>query len=207
MAADILLYGADKVPVGKDQTQHLEFTRDWATKFNVAYVKGYDPADPNGEKTGAPGILKLPEGLIPEEVATIPGLDGQKMSKSYNNTIEVFGEEKDIKKKIMGIKTDSTPVEAPKPTDSALYQLLKLMAPPAEFAQIDQSWREGGKGYGDFKKKLLELFHANFDAARARREALLQDPGEVDRILADGARRAREVAAPYIAAVRRAVGY
>jgi tryptophanyl-tRNA synthetase len=207
MAADILLYGADQVPVGKDQVQHLEFARDWATKFNMAYVKGYDPADPLGKKSGAPGILKLPEGLIPEEVATIPGLDGQKMSKSYGNAIEVFGDEKEIKKKIMGIKTDSTPVEAPKPVDNALYQLLKIMAPAPEFAALDQSWREGGKGYGEYKKKLLEYFHQTFGAARARRDELLGDPLEVDRILKDGARRAREIAAPIIGAVRTAVGY
>lgn len=207
MAADILLYGGDMVPVGKDQIQHIEFTRDWATKFNLAYVKGYDPADPTGAKTGAPGILKLPEGFVPEEVATVPGLDGQKMSKSYGNAIEIFSDEKEIKKKIMGIKTDSSPVEAPKPTDNALYQLLKIMAPPEEFAAIDQSWRAGGKGYGDYKKKLLELFHANFDSARKKREELLRDPAEVERILQDGARKAREMAAPIIAAVRRAVGY
>lgn len=207
MAADILLYGADQVPVGKDQVQHLEFTRDWATKFNLAYVKGFDPADPAGEKTKAPAILKLPEGLVPEEVATIPGLDGQKMSKSYGNAIEIFGDEKEIKKKIMGIKTDSTPVEAPKPTDNALYQLLKIMAPPEEFAALDQSWREGGKGYGEYKKKLLECFHATFGPARARRDELLADPGEVERILKDGARRAREIASPIIGAVRSAVGY
>lgn len=207
MAADILLYGADKVPVGKDQMQHLEFARDWATKFNVAYVKGYDPADPTGAKTKAPGILKLPEAMIPEEVATIPGLDGQKMSKSYGNAIEVFGDDKELKKKIMGIKTDSTPVEAPKPTDNALYQLLKLMAPADDFAALDESWRAGGKGYGEYKKKLLEYFHALFDPARARREELLRDPGEVERILLDGARRAREIASPIIGAVRTAVGF
>ena len=206
MAADILLYGTDWVPVGKDQVQHVEFARDWATKFNLTYVKGYDPADPNGEKSGAKGVLKLPQAKIVEEVAVIPGLDGQKMSKSYNNTIDLFGDEKEVKKRIMGIKTDSTPVEAPKPTDSSLYQLLKVMAPPAEFAEIDASWKAGGKGYGDFKKKLLELFHATFDGPRARREELLRDPGEVDRILKDGARRAREYAAPYVDQVRRAVG-
>lgn len=207
MAADILLYGSDVVPVGKDQIQHVEFARDWATKFNVTYVKGYDPQDPDGKEGHPPGILKLPAFRVQESTAVVPGVDGQKMSKSYNNTIDLFGDDKETKKKIMGIKTDSTPVEAPKPTEDApLYQLLKLMAPEADFKDLDQRWRAGGSGYGDFKKKLLELFHATFDPARRRREELLRDPAELDRVLADGARRAREYAAPIITQVRKAVG-
>lgn len=209
MAADILLYGTDVVPVGKDQIQHVEFARDWATKFNVTYVKGYDPQDPDGKEKGhVRGILKLPTYRVQESTAKVPGVDGQKMSKSYGNTIDLFGDDKETKKKIMGIKTDSTPVEAPKPTgeDVPLYQLLKLMAPAEEFARLDEAWRAGGQGYGDFKKKLLEFFHAKFDPARKRREELLKDPAEVDRILADGARRAREYAAPVVDAVRAAVG-
>lgn len=207
MASDILVYGTDVVPVGKDQVQHIEFARDWATKFNVTYVPGYDPQDPEGaEKGHSPGILRLPTARVQEHTAVIPGTDGQKMSKSYGNTIEMFGEEKEVKKRIMGIKTDSSPVEAPKPTDSALYQLLKIMAPPGEFEAIDQSWRAGGKGYGDYKKKLLEYFHASFDGPRQKREALLQDPGEVERILRDGAVRARALAAPVMDRVRKAVG-
>lgn len=207
MAADILLYGSDIVPVGKDQVQHIEFARDWATKFNVTYLKGYDPQDPNGEKSGKPGILKLPAARIQESTAWVPGIDGQKMSKSYSNTIDMFGDEKEVKKRIMSIKTDATPVEAPKPTEgSALYELLKVMAPPSEFARIDEAWRAGGKGYGDFKKQLLEHFHAAFGQARQRREELLRDPGEVEKILQDGARRAREIAAPIISNVRRSVG-
>jgi len=114
MAADILVYGSDLVPVGRDQVQHLEFARDWATKFNLTYVPGYDPADPTGARTGKPGVLKLPEALVQEATAVVPGTDGQKMSKSYNNTIDLFGEEGEVKKRIMGIKTDSTPVEAPR---------------------------------------------------------------------------------------------
>ena len=113
MAADILLYGSDLVPVGRDQVQHLEFARDWATKFNLTYVQGYDASDPTGAKSGRPGVLKLPEALVQEATATVPGTDGQKMSKSYNNTIDLFGEEGEVKKRIMGIKTDCTPVEAP----------------------------------------------------------------------------------------------
>ncbi len=207
MAADILLYGSDLVPVGKDQVQHVEFARDWATKFNVTYVPGYEPQDPQGKEGHPAGVLKLPAFRLQESAAVVPGLDGQKMSKSYGNTIDLFGDDKETKKRIMSIKTDSTPVEAPKPTqDNALYGLLKVMAPPAEFAEIDKGWREGGKGYGDYKKKLLECFHATFDAARKRREELLADPAELDRILADGARRARELAAPVIGAVRKVVG-
>ena len=207
MAADILLYRSDLVPVGKDQVQHLEFARDWATKFNVTYVKGYDPAKPEGGEGSTPGILKLPQARVQESTAVIPGIDGQKMSKSYNNTLEIFGDEKEIKKRIMGIKTDSTAVDQPKPIEgNALYELLKIMAPLGEFVAIDESWRAGGKGYGDYKKKLLEFFHLTFDPARARRTELLRNPDELERILLDGARRARELAAPVMADVRRAVG-
>src|SRR5262249_49432265 len=158
---DILFCGADLVPVGKDQVQHVEFARDWATKFNVTYVTGYEPADPEGKEKGhTPGILKLPMARVREETAVVPGTDGQKMSKSYGNTIEMFGDEKEIKKRIMGIKTDATPVEAPKPTaGNALYDLLKLMAPASDWKELDEGWRAGGKGYGDYKKKLLEYFH------------------------------------------------
>jgi len=206
MAADILLYGADGVPVGKDQVQHLEFTRDWATKFNLAYVPGYDAADPRGLKTGRPGLLKLPEALVEAETAVVPGTDGEKMSKSYSNTIDLFGDDAEVKRRIMSIKTDSTPVEAPKPLDSPLYALLRLVLPPAEFAEVDKAWRQGGRGYGDFKKKLLEGFHATFDAARARYRQLEADPGEVEKVLRDGAARARAFAAPIISGVRQAVG-
>ena len=208
MAADILLYSPDLVPVGKDQIQHLEFARDWATKFNVTYVPGYDPADPEAKEKGhAPGILKLPEAYVQESTAVVPGVDGQKMSKSYGNTIDIFGDEKEIKKRIMGIKTDSTPVEAPKPTDdNGLYQLLKVMLTPERFAEADASWRAGGKGYGEYKKLLLEAFHDTFGPARKRRQELLADPGELERILQDGAERARAEATPLMDRVRKAVG-
>jgi tryptophanyl-tRNA synthetase len=208
MAADILLYSADFVPVGKDQIQHIEFARDWAVKFNTQYVPGYDPADPDGKEKGhAPGILKLPSARVQASTATVPGVDGQKMSKSYGNTIDIFGDEKEIKKRIMGIKTDSAAVEAPKPTEgNALYDLMKVMLPESEFAEVDATWRAGGKGYGEYKKKVLEAFHATFGPARQRRAELLADPGELERILQDGARRAREQAAPLMEKVRRAVG-
>ncbi len=208
MAADILLYSADAVPVGKDQIQHIEFARDWAVKFNTQYVPGYDPADPEGKERGhAPGILKLPAARIQESTQTVPGIDGQKMSKSYGNTIELFGDEKEIKKRIMSIKTDSTPVESPKPTvDSPLYDLLKVMLPESEFADVDASWKAGGKGYGDFKKKLLEAYHATFGPARQRYAELAADPGELERILQDGADRARSEASRLMDQVRKAVG-
>jgi tryptophanyl-tRNA synthetase len=208
MAADILLYGTDVVPVGRDQVQHVEFARDWATKFNQAFVPGYDPADPEGKEPGhAPGILKLPRARLSADAEVLPGIDGQKMSKSYGNTIDLFAEDREIKKRIMGIKTDSTPVEAPKPVEgSALHQLLAVMATPSDFAELDRSWRAGGKGYGDYKKKLLECYHATFDEARRRHAELTRDPGEVERVLTDGAGRARALAGPYIDAVRKAVG-
>jgi tryptophanyl-tRNA synthetase len=207
MAADILVYGSDAVPVGKDQIQHVEFARDWATKFNLTYVPGYDPAVPPAAAGEARGILKLPQPLVQESTAVIPGIDGQKMSKSYGNTIDLFAPDAEVKKRIMGIKTDSTPVEAPKPTEqNVLYRLLQVMSSPEEFQEIDRSWRTGGKGYGDYKKTLLELFHAAFDPARKARNDLMSDPATLDRILQEGAQRARAMAAPVIAEVRRAVG-
>src|ERR1700674_695496 len=132
MAADILLYESDVVPVGQDQKQHLEITRDVAAKFNEIYGQ----------------ILKIPEPRIREEVATVVGLDGQKMSKSYGNTIEIFAPEKALRKKVMGIVTDSTPVEAPKdPSNSIIVQLYRLFASPAEVEAMTQSFRAGGTGY------------------------------------------------------------
>lgn len=221
MAADILLYGSDVVPVGRDQVQHIEFARDWATKFNVTYVPGYDPQDPQGAQKGhTPGILKLPEARIEEATAVVPGVDGFKMSKSYANTIDLFGDDKEIKKKIMSIKTDATPVDAPKPVElevdnadgtktkvtAPLYQLLKTLAPAGEFEAIDAQWKAGGKGYGDFKKKLLEYYHATLDGPRKRREELLKDEGYVEGVLKQGAQQARELAAPYMEGVKKAVG-
>ncbi|QRK06596.1 tryptophan--tRNA ligase [Archangium violaceum] len=208
MAADILLYSADAVPVGRDQIQHIEFARDWAVKFNVTYVPGYDPQDPEGKEKGhSPGILKLPAARIQESTAVVPGIDGQKMSKSYGNTIELFGDEKEIKKRIMSIKTDSTPVEAPKPTENApLYDLLKVMLPESRFQEVDASWRAGGKGYGEYKKLLVEAFHDAFGPARKRRQELINDPAELERILQDGAERARAEASRLMQRVRRAVG-
>ncbi len=207
MAADILLYAADLVPVGKDQRQHVEFARDWAISFNQLYSPGYDPADPNGEKNGKPGIFRVPDALIQPEMATLLGVDGQKMSKSYNNTIDLFAPDKVIQKSIMGIKTDSAGITDPKPTEgSAVYCLLKALAPEQEMLKWTESFERGGEGYGVYKKRLLELFHETFDAARARREELLKDPGEVERLLARGAAKAREVAGAQMDTVKRAIG-
>ena len=136
MAADILLYDSDVVPVGRDQKQHLEIARDIVVKFNEAY----------GE------VFKLPEARIQEHTAVVPGLDGQKMSKSYDNTIEIFAEEKTFRKKVMGLQTDSTPVDQPKPTtDSTILALYRLVAAPADVARMEYEFRVGGVGYGEFK--------------------------------------------------------
>src|SRR5262249_10126457 len=167
----------------------------------------YDPADPQGSAGHPPGILRIPQVRIQESTAVVPGVDGQKMSKSYGNTIDLFADEKEIKRRIMSIRTDSTPVEAPKPTEnSPLYQLLKVMLTETEFKEVDQSWKSGGKGYGEYKKQLLDAFYRTFGPARARREELLKDPAELERILRSGAGRARESAAPVIGGVRRGVG-
>lgn len=206
MAADILLYSPDVVPTGKDQKQHLELTRDWAIKFNQSFVSGYDAADPNGEKNGVPGVLKVPEALIQEQTATIVGVDGQKMSKSYGNTIDLFAPDKKIKKTIMGIKTDSTSVADPKPQEGALFSLLQLLASDSDFAEIRASYERGGEGYGVYKLKLLELFHSTFGEARRRRGELEANPGVVHEVLEKGALRARTVAAVKVDEVKRAVG-
>jgi tryptophanyl-tRNA synthetase len=191
MAADILLYESDVVPVGKDQKQHLEITRDIAIKFNEVY----------GE------VFKLPEPSIRDDVATILGLDGQKMSKSYGNTIELFLPEKILRKKIMSIVTDSTPVEAPKdPANSAIISLYKLLATPDLVATMENEFRAGGIGYGEFKKKLFEVIWESFAPMRQRRAELEADPGYVAQVLANGASRAQAVARQTMTKVRRAVG-
>jgi tryptophanyl-tRNA synthetase len=193
MAADILIVKSNLVPVGKDQKQHLEVTRDVAASFHATY----------GEE-----VFVLPEPLILDDVAVVPGVDGRKMSKSYDNAIEIFGPEKPIRKKIMGIVTDSTPVEEPKPTeDNALYHLLKIFAPDeAEKAWVETAFAEGGVGYGDMKKRLFEYYLQTFGEARARYDELRSDPSELERILKNGAETARETAAPLMDEVRKAVG-
>ncbi len=208
MAADILLYGSDAVPVGKDQAQHLEMTRDIATKFNLAYVPGYDPKRDEDPKTcKVQGILKLPKALIQESTAVVPGIDGQKMSKSYHNTIDLFATDAETKKKIMSIKSDSTPLEAPKdPGANPIHALLKLFATESELAEIDRSYREGGRGYGHYKQDLLGMFHRHFDEARKKRAELEANPDYVEKVLRDGAEKARAIAAPVMKKVREATG-
>lgn len=191
MAADILLYDSDIVPVGQDQKQHLEVTRDIAVKMNETF----------GE------VFKLPEASVREEAAIIPGTDGAKMSKSYGNTIEIFGEEKALRKKIMGIVTDSTPVESPKdPESNTVYQLYKLFASADEAAAMAGRFRAGGTGYGDFKKQLFATVWDYFAPMRARRAELEADPEYVDAILRRGAEQANRLAETVMARVETAVG-
>ncbi|MEZ5990740.1 MAG: tryptophan--tRNA ligase [Planctomycetota bacterium] len=201
MAADILAYHSDVVPVGKDQKQHLEITRDIAVKFNQTYCKDFDP------QTGEGGVLKLPEPHILDDTAIVPGVDGQKMSKSYNNTIELFAPEKQVKKAIMGIKTDSTPLEDPKNPDTCnVFALLKMFATPDDLADIRSKYEGGGVGYGDFKKRLLELFMETFGESRARYTELSANEDYVNDVLRQGAIKAREIANDLMDQVRRAVG-
>ena len=192
MAADILLYDSNKVPVGKDQKQHLEVTRDLAVKLNETY--------------GA-GTVVLPDPIIREDTAVVPGLDGRKMSKSYHNTLPIFGEEKPSKKLIMKIPTDSTPVEEPKPVEgSTILALYQLFASQDDYKVMVADHERGGVGYGDFKKRLAEAYWDYFAPMRVRREEILEDPGFVDEVLAAGALRAREEAGKVLDRVRRAVG-
>jgi tryptophanyl-tRNA synthetase len=192
MAADILLYDTHRVPVGRDQKQHVEMTRDMAIKFNEAY----------GE------TLVVPESEIRDEVAVIPGLDGQKMSKSYGNTIEIFGDEKALRKKIMGIVMDSRAPAEPKPdADKNLaIQLLKFFAPAEVATDFENRLRAGGLGYGDLKKALFEHYWNFFATARARRAELAANPDHVEAVLREGAQRARAVAEQVIGRARKACG-
>jgi tryptophanyl-tRNA synthetase len=192
MAADILLYDSNKVPVGKDQKQHLEVTRDLAGKFNETY---------------GDGTVVVPEPIIREDTALVVGLDGQKMSKSYHNTLPIFGEEKPMRKLIMKITTDSTPVEAPKPTEgSTILALHKLFATPADHAALIADHEQGGVGYGDFKKRLADSYWEFFAPMRDLRAEITADPGYVDDVLAAGALRAQEEAGKVLSRIRRAVG-
>lgn len=193
MAADILLYDSDAVPVGKDQKQHLEVTRDLAGKINDTF----------GE-----GLLKMPEAIISEATAVVPGLDGQKMSKSYGNTLPIFGEEKPLRKLInKKVVTDATPLEAPKPTEnSIILALYKLFATPEQYQAMVDAHHAGGVGYGQFKKDLFEAYWEYFRAAREKREWILAHPEYVDDVLNSGAARAREEASKVLTRVRKAVG-
>jgi len=207
MAADILAYDSDEVPVGRDQQQHLEMARDIAIKLNQTFDAKYiDRLNASKHGQDVHGILKIPRARIQDATAVVPGLDGQKMSKSYQNTIDLFGDDAQTKKRIMSIKTDSTPVEAPKDASMPIHALLKLFASPEEMKEIDRTFREGGKGYGHYKQRLQELFFEKFGAARAARRELEKDPAKVEAVLAKGAARARACAAPVMERVRQAVG-
>jgi tryptophanyl-tRNA synthetase len=192
MAADILLFDTNIVPVGRDQKQHVEMARDIAIKFNQAY----------GE------TFVIPEPEIRDSVAVVPGLDGQKMSKSYGNTLEIFGDEKVLRKKVMSIVMDSRSPQEPKPdADKNLaVQLLKLVAPPEAAAELEARLRSGGLGYGDLKKALFEHYWGYFAAARSRRAELAADPGYVERTMREGAERARAVATGVLRRARKASG-
>ncbi len=191
MAADILLYQANLVPVGKDQKQHLEVTRDIAIKFNNMY----------GE------TFVVPEGEINDEVATVPGVDGQKMSKSYDNTIEIFLDEKTLKKKVMGIKTDSTPVEEPKnPETCNLFQIYRHFAPEDRVKEVKKLYLQGGAGYGTLKKELVGILWDYFKDNREEKLRLFRDPGYIRDVLKKGADKARAVASVTLTDVRNKVG-
>ncbi len=191
MACDILLYDADVVPVGKDQKQHLEIARDLAEKFNHTF----------GE------TFVLPEPQISEATAVVPGVDGEKMSKSYGNTIEIFADEKTLKKQIMGIVTDSTPVEEPKePKGNTIYQLYCLFADDAEKAEFAARFRAGGMGYGDAKKILFEKANAFLSPLRDKREQILAKPDFVEDVLIEGAKKACSIAGKKMEEVKAKVG-
>ena len=192
MAADILLYHADLVPVGQDQKQHLEMTRDIAQRFNHVYDCE---------------VLKLPDPYILEEVAVVPGTDGRKMSKSYGNVIPMFASKNAVKKAVMGIVTDSTPVEDPKEPAGALFELYNLFANECERVHMAQRARAGGLGYGAVKKELLERLLDLFGPMRERRVGYEKRPHDLEDILRRGAAGAREIGAPVLAACREIAGF
>jgi tryptophanyl-tRNA synthetase len=197
MAADILIYDSDVVPVGKDQKQHIEMTRDLAVKMNEIF----------GQQEQDGQIFKLPEARIQPATETVPGIDGQKMSKSYGNNIDIFGDEKEMRKRVMSIVTDSSPVEAPKdPAKSTIFKLYSLVASKTETVTMREHFLKGGTGYGDFKKQLFEKLWEYFAPMRKRREEILADKSYTDNVLKEGATRANEIADQVMKRVREAVG-
>jgi tryptophanyl-tRNA synthetase len=191
MAADILLYNSEFVPVGKDQAQHLEMTRDIATFFNETY----------GE------LFKLPEALILENLANVPGTDGRKMSKSYYNSIQLFAKESDLKKQIMGIKTDSKGLQDPKVADECIvYQIYKMIAPAPDAEKMKSKLEAGGYGYGDAKKALFEMTLDRFSAMRKEYDRWMNSKSDLERELLHGAERAREKASKMMSRVREMIG-
>lgn len=191
MAADILLYNSDVVPVGLDQKQHIEITRDIADAFNRTYGR----------------ILKLPEGIIQEDVQSIPGIDGRKMSKSYDNTIPIFAPEKQLRKQVMRIVTDSKTPDDPKNPDTCnLFGIYRYFASPARLAEVRQRYLVGGLGYGELKLELADLVVAYFAEAREKYNQLIDDRTYLDAVMANGAEKARAIAKPVLARARKAVG-
>jgi tryptophanyl-tRNA synthetase len=191
MAADILIYQSELVPVGKDQKQHIEVARDIALKFNNIYAD----------------IFTLPQELMVADCEVVPGIDGQKMSKTYNNTIGMFEPENDIKRKVMSIVTDSKTVAEPKdPEQSNLFALYCLFATAEEKARMEQKFRTGGTGYGEVKKELFHKIMEYFAPFREKRRELEGDPGYVERILAEGGKKATEIAAATLKSAKQAIG-
>lgn len=191
MAADILIYKSNLVPVGKDQKQHLEVTRDIAIRFNNRYGN----------------ILVIPEAIIRDETAVVPGIDGQKMSKSYNNTIPLYGDEKEIKKSIMSIVTDSKGLEEPKnPEECIPYLLFRLFVNEEQAREKADKLRHGGYGYGHIKKELFDVYWEHFRPFRQKREQYLKNPDLVANILKTGAQKAEGIASNTICEIRNAVG-
>jgi tryptophanyl-tRNA synthetase len=190
-AADILIYRSDAVPVGKDQVQHIEMTSDMAGYFHNTYKSE---------------VFTIPKVRL-NDAAVVPGLDGTKMSKSYGNTIDLFEDAKSARKKIMAIKTDSTPVEDPKNPDTCtIFALLKLFLPPAELAEWSERYRKGGMGYGDAKKRLADAFEEKFGPTREKRAHLAARPDDVEDVLAAAGKKARAVAQGVMTDVRKACG-
>lgn len=192
MAADILLYGSHIVPVGKDQKQHVEMTRDMAQALNYAYEQE---------------VFVIPEVVIQEEVATIPGIDGRKMSKSYDNVIPIFAPPKQLRQRVMQIVTDSRPVEEPKnPDEDNVYNIYKYFATPEQDAAMRAKYARGGFGYGEVKQELYELIETTFGPAREKYNAYMQDTKTLEAVLMEGARKARIQGAKVMMRARRAVG-
>jgi tryptophanyl-tRNA synthetase len=200
-AADILIYGGTRVPVGADQKQHIEITRDLARRFNRVYAEGDDP------------VFPVPEAHILDDVAVVPGTDRddqgrpRKMSKSYGNTIGIFDEGEALKDKVMGITTDSVPLADPMPTEGDnVFSLIKLFADDEKQNEIAEKYRHSDYGYGHAKKELLAMIEDEFAEARARRKELEQRPDYVRDVLREGAQQARRRAKRYMERVREAVG-
>jgi tryptophanyl-tRNA synthetase len=192
MTADILLYGADLIPVGKDQRQHVEMARDIAKSFNHNY----------GD------VFTIPEVKIDEKVMTIPGIDGRKMSKSYNNYIDIFQTDKKLKKNIMAIETDSTPLEAPKNPDTCnVFTLYSLLGNNEQVAEMRKNYEAGNYGYGHAKKELLEVITNQFSEERKYYDELIQNPSLIDDKLKIGAEKARDLGSKTLSEVRRVLGY